>query len=82
MYKYTNKSSYEKNFSINICNDTIYDININETIQKKFDSQIVYYKYINKTNYTILAGSFYFITNTSLTNASILNKIDTNDIYL
>ena len=82
LYKYTNKSSYEKNFSINICNDTIYDININETIQKKFDSQIVYYKYINKTNYTILAGSFNFITNTSLANPSILNKIDTNDIYL
>ena len=80
-HKYKNKYSSEKNFSINICNDTKYNIIENETTQVKVDSQIVYY---NETNYPIrIAGPFYFLFNKNLKNEYILDKFEeSDDIYL
>ena len=82
-HKYKNKYSSEKNYSINICNDTLYEINKNGKIEKNIDSQIVYYKdLVNKTNTIRLAGPFYYFVDNSLSKEFFLNKIDENDTYL
>lgn len=79
-HKYKNKFSPQQNFSINICNDTIYEKMINETKKIKVDSQIVYYE--NSTNPIRLAGPFYFLKIDSFKNISILDKFEENNTYI
>ena len=80
-YKYRNRDYYlqNKSYSINICNDTHYNITNNNGTSLRVESQIVYYKNSNES--VRLAGPFNKI-NENLTKSNfILNKTENEDEY-
>ena len=82
-HKYKNKDYINKNenFSINICNDTKYDISGNNT-QHRVDSQIVYYQNNNKCNPIRLSGPYYVLKNENDKDKVLILNKENDDRYI